>query len=75
MKQLFKNKYKCLHAVNKKPAAIAYAALDTKASIDLLKQAKDDKIPVVGFDSGVPNAPEGTIQATACLLYTSKCLI
>lgn len=53
------------NAVNKKPAAIAYAALDTKASIDLLKQAKDDKIPVVGFDSGVPNAPEGTIQATA----------
>lgn len=53
------------NAVNKKPAAIAYAALDTKASIDLLKQAKDDKIPVVGFDSGVPDAPEGTIQATA----------
>lgn len=53
------------NAINKKPAAIAFAALDTQASIDLLNQAKNDGIPIIGFDSGVPDAPEGIIQATA----------
>lgn len=53
------------NAVNKKPAAIAFAALDTKASVDLLNQAKSANIPIVGFDSGVPDAPEGTIVANA----------
>lgn len=53
------------NAINKKPNAIAFAALDTTASIDLLSQAKSEGIPVVGFDSGVPGAPEGTIAATA----------
>ena len=37
----------------------------TTASLDLLSQAKSQGIPVVGFDSGVPGAPEGTIVATA----------
>ena len=53
------------NAINKKPNAIAFAALDTTASLDLLAQAKSANIPVVGFDSGVPGAPEGTIAATA----------
>lgn len=53
------------NAINKKPNAIAFAALDTTASLDLLAQAKSSNIPVVGFDSGVPGAPEGTIAATA----------
>lgn len=53
------------NAINKKPNAIAFAALDTTASLDLLSQAKSQGIPVVGFDSGVPGAPEGTIVATA----------
>ncbi|MDO5649611.1 MAG: substrate-binding domain-containing protein [Gallicola sp.] len=53
------------NAINKKPNAIAFAALDTTASLDLLAQAKSAGIPVVGFDSGVPGAPEGTIAATA----------
>lgn len=53
------------NAVNKKPDAIAFAALDTKASLDLLNQAKDAQIPVIGFDSGIPDAPEGTVAATA----------
>ena len=37
----------------KKPAAICFAALDSKAAIPLLQKAQAAKIPVVGFDSGV----------------------
>jgi ribose transport system substrate-binding protein len=40
-------------ALAKKPAAICLAALDSKAAIPLLQKAQADKIPVVGFDSGV----------------------
>ena len=40
-------------ALDKKPAAICFAALDSKAAGPLLQKAKDAKIPVVGFDSGV----------------------
>lgn len=40
-------------AINKKPSALCFAALDSKAAIPLLQKAKDQKIPVVGFDSGV----------------------
>src|SRR5258708_26752856 len=40
-------------AINKKPQALCFAALDSKAAIPLLQKAKDAKIPVIGFDSGV----------------------
>jgi ribose transport system substrate-binding protein len=40
-------------AINKKPQALCFAALDSKAAIPLLQKAKDQKIPVIGFDSGV----------------------
>jgi len=40
-------------ALDKKPKAICFAALDSKAAIPLLEKAKAAKIPVVGFDSGV----------------------
>jgi ribose transport system substrate-binding protein len=40
-------------ALDKKPAAICFAALDSKAATPLLQKAKDAGIPVVGFDSGV----------------------
>ena len=53
------------NAINKKPSAIALASLDTNSQIDLLNQAKSQEIPIIGFDSGVPSAPEGTVQATA----------
>jgi ribose transport system substrate-binding protein len=32
---------------------------------DKLEAAKAAKIPVIGFDSGIPNAPEGTVVSTA----------
>lgn len=50
-------------ALNANPTAIGLAALDTNSVMDLLQQAKDSGIPVVGFDSGVPNAPEGSVLA------------
>ena len=53
------------NAINLKPAAIGLAALDTEACMDLIKVAQDSKIPIIGFDSGVPNAPEGAIYANA----------
>jgi ribose transport system substrate-binding protein len=40
-------------ALDKKPAAICLAALDSKAAIPLLEKAKAAGIPVIGFDSGV----------------------
>ncbi len=49
----------------KNPAAIALAALDTNSVMDQLNQAIQRKIPIIGFDSGVPNAPKGAIYATA----------
>jgi ribose transport system substrate-binding protein len=39
--------------LDKKPAAICFAALDSKAAVPLLEKAKAANIPVVGFDSGV----------------------
>lgn len=53
------------NAINKQPDAICLAALDTTASIDLINQAMNSGIPIVGFDSGVPGAPEGSIVANA----------
>jgi hypothetical protein len=40
-------------AIDKKPAAICLAAVDSKAAIPLLEKAKAAGIPVIGFDSGV----------------------
>ncbi|HTX72864.1 MAG TPA: substrate-binding domain-containing protein, partial [Rectinemataceae bacterium] len=49
----------------KNPSAICLAALDTNSVMDQLNQAIQKKIPIIGFDSGVPNAPKGAIYATA----------
>ena len=40
-------------ALDKNPAAICLAALDSQALIPLLERAEENGIPVVGFDSGV----------------------
>ncbi|MCL2579938.1 MAG: substrate-binding domain-containing protein [Oscillospiraceae bacterium] len=47
------------------PDAIALAALSTDAVLSQLQQAYDSGIPVVGFDSGVPDAPAGQVLANA----------
>ncbi|MBQ4090521.1 MAG: substrate-binding domain-containing protein, partial [Clostridia bacterium] len=49
----------------KNPVAIALAALSTDSVMTELQECVDKGIPVIGFDSGVPNAPEGAIYATA----------
>ena len=51
-------------AINKKPDGIGLAACDAEAVLDALQAAKDAGIPVVCFDSGVPNAPEGSVYST-----------
>lgn len=51
-------------ALDKKPQAIAFAALDSKAAIPLLEKAKAANIPVVGFDSGVDSDIPLTTAAT-----------
>lgn len=53
------------NALAKNPSAIALAALDTNAVMDQLQEAIQRKIPIIGFDSGVPNAPAGAIYANA----------
>ncbi len=53
------------NAINKNPAAIALAALDTNAQLDAIQQAQSKEIPIIGFDSGVPDAPDGAVKATA----------
>ena len=63
-------------AIAKKPAAIGFAALDSKAAIPLLKQAQAAKIPVIGFDSGVdsdiPLATASTDNIKAAALAADK---
>ena len=53
------------NALAKSPSAIALAALDTNAVMDQLQEAIRREIPIVGFDSGVPDAPAGAIYANA----------
>jgi ribose transport system substrate-binding protein len=51
-------------ALDKKPAAICFAALDSKAAIPLLEKAQAAGIPVIGFDSGVDSDIPVTTAAT-----------
>jgi ribose transport system substrate-binding protein len=52
-------------AIAKNPKALCLAVLDTNSVTTQLNDCKAKGIPVIGFDSGVPNAPAGTIAATA----------
>lgn len=51
-------------ALDKKPAAICLAAVDSKAFQPLLEKAKAAGIPVVGFDSGVDSDIPVTTAST-----------
>ncbi|NRO94887.1 substrate-binding domain-containing protein [Paraburkholderia sp. NMBU_R16] len=63
-------------ALAKRPAAIGFAALDSKAAIPLLKKAQQEKIPVIAFDSGVdsniPLATAATDNKKAAALAADK---
>ncbi len=52
-------------AIEQNPNAICLAALDTKSSLDSIKNAQEKHIPIVGFDSGVPDAPKDAVVANA----------
>ena len=52
-------------ALSKNPSAICLAALDTGSVTSQLADAQAAGIPVIGFDSGVPDAPEGQVLAPA----------
>ncbi len=49
----------------KNPKALALAALSTEAVTEILQECADKGIPVIGFDSGVPNDKTGAVKATA----------
>ncbi len=51
-------------AIDKHPAAICFAAVDSKAAIPLLEKAKAANIPIIGFDSGVDSDIPATTAAT-----------
>jgi ribose transport system substrate-binding protein len=52
-------------ALNAKPDAIGLAALDVSALNEDIASAQAAGIPIIGFDSGVPDAPEGAVLANA----------
>lgn len=52
-------------AIQLQPDAIGLAALDVSALNDGIAQAQSAGIPIIGFDSGVPEAPEGAVYANA----------
>src|SRR3712207_4322911 len=52
------------NALAKKPDAIGFAALDSKAASPMLEQVKNAKIPVIAFDSGVESDIPVTTAAT-----------
>ena len=52
------------NAIGKHPAAIGFAALDSRAAAPLLQQAKTSNIPVIAFDSGVDSDVPLTTAAT-----------
>jgi len=63
-------------ALDKKPAALCLAALDSKALIPLLERAEKEGIPVIGFDSGVdsdiPLSTAATDNIAAAALAADK---
>lgn len=63
-------------ALDKKPSAIGFAALDSQASVPLLQKAKDAGIPVIAFDSGVdsdiPITTASTNNVAAAALAADK---
>lgn len=63
-------------ALDKKPDALGFAALDSQAAVSLLDKAKAGNIPVIAFDSGVdsdiPLATASTDNAAAAALAADK---
>lgn len=58
-------------ALDKNPAAICLAAVDSKAFEPLLQKAKEANIPVIGFDSGVDSDIPVSTAATDNIAATA----
>jgi ribose transport system substrate-binding protein len=50
--------------LDKHPDAVGFAAIDSQAAGPLMQQAKNDKIPVIAFDSGVDSDVPVTTAST-----------
>ena len=63
-------------AMAKKPSALGIAAIDSQATVPLLKRAQKDGIPVIAFDSGVasdiPVATASTDNLASAALAADK---
>ncbi len=52
------------NVLDNNPDAIALATIDTSAVMDQIEEAQRRGIPIIAFDSGVPDAPAGSVAAT-----------
>ena len=53
-------------AIASNPVGLGLAACDTSSVIDALKDCADKGIPVVTFDTGIADAPEGSVVCEVC---------
>ena len=51
-------------AISSKPVGIGLAACDTSSVMDALKTCASEGIPVVAFDTGIADAPDGSVVCT-----------
>ena len=53
-------------AIAANPAGLGLAACDTSSVLDALQECVDKGIPVVTFDTGIADAPEGSVVCEVC---------
>ena len=53
-------------AIASNPAGLGLAACDTSSVLDALQECADKGIPVVTFDTGFADAPEGSVVCEVC---------
>ena len=58
-------------AIAAKPAGLGLAACDTSSVLDALQECVDKGIPVVTFDTGIADAPEGSVVCEVCTVADS----
>ena len=51
-------------AINGAPAGVGLAACDTSSVMESLQAAADAGVPIVAFDTGIADAPEGSVVCT-----------
>ena len=51
-------------SINSNPPGVGLAACDTSSVLESLQAAKDAGVPIVAFDTGIADAPEGSVVCT-----------